>query len=185
MTAPLEEVHVSLDSQLIAPSPVDALLSRLDEPRVVAALNNLLDHADLLAILVVGLDGLVQRGDVISGALADAFGELRSDGSQSALASLDLPKLAGSLRTLSGAMVEATPALEALLKSDLTDPRVIGVISTLARSVIKGTELARTEPMKSSGVFALMRALKDDDVAHGLGFLIQVARVFGRELQEG
>ena len=34
------------------------------------------------------------------------------------------------------------------------------------------------------GAFALLRTLKDEDVARGLNFLIHVARAFGRELKD-
>ncbi len=177
---------MTIEDQLIAPSPVDALLSKLDEPRVVAALNDLLDHADLLAILVVGLNGFVRRGEVIGEALADAVGELREAASSSStpLESIDLPKLASSLTTLSSAVADATPALETLLRSDLTDPRVVRVISLVARALLQGAERAKAEPLRSTGVFSLLRTLKDDDVARGLGFLIQVARAFGRLLKD-
>lgn len=141
-----------LDGQLIAPSPVDTLLAKLDEPRTVAALNNLLEHADLLAILVSGLEGLVRRGEVISDSLASALGELRGTGGSSALAKL-------------GA---------------LADPGVVDVVSTAARAISVGAEHTKSEPQKLSGVFSLMRTLKDDDVARGLSFLIHVLREFGR-----
>lgn len=174
------------NSQL-APSALDPVLSRLDDPRVAEALGDLLDHADLLAILVVGLDGLLRRGDQISGALGDALGELRgaAAGAPQALVGLDLPKLAGSLKVLSSAVSDATPALETLLRSDLTDARAIEVISVAARSLVIGAEQARNEPVKTYGALGLLRVLKDEDVARGLGFLIQVARAFGRELKDG
>ncbi|MEU9890542.1 DUF1641 domain-containing protein [Sphaerisporangium sp. NPDC051017] len=174
------------DRQLTAPPHGDSVLSKLDDPRVAEALCDLLDHADLLAILVTGLDGFVRRGDTIAGGLAKAVGELRGAmaAAPEALKPLDLPKLATSLRTLSGAVSEATPGLELLLKSELTDPEVVELVSLAARSLRKGAEQARLEPMGPIGVFSLMRTLKDDDVARGLGFLIQVARALGREISE-
>lgn len=175
---------MSLDGQLIAPSPVDTLVSKLDEPRVVAALNDILEHADLLAILVTGIDGFVRRGDVVSDSIAEALQEARGadGGLSSALATVDLAKLASSLASVAGALGDAGPALAALLKSDLTDPRVIDVIASGARAIAAGAEHARTERTKLSGVFSLMRTLKDDDVARGLSFLIHVLREFGRDL---
>lgn len=175
---------MTLESQLIAPSTVDPLLAKLEDPRVSEALGDLLEHADLLALLVVGLDGFVRRGDEISGALSEGIGRLRDAAPSQQLQSLDLPKLAGSLRTLSSAVADATPALETLLKSDLTDSRAIDVISVAARSLVKGAELSKSEPTPVTGVFSLLKALKDEDVGRGLGFLIQVARAFGRELRE-
>lgn len=162
---------MTLDGQLIAPSPVDSLLSKLDEPRIVNALNNLLDHADLLAFLVIGIDGLLARGDAIGEALAETVSEARSAGGAGAA---DLAEVIGSVSALSGAVVKATPALESLLSSD--------VIAKLASAVTAGAERAKVEPMKTSGVFSLLKALKDDDVARGLGFLLQVVRAFGHEL---
>jgi len=47
------------------PDPAQALAKRLAEPRTAAAVNTLLDHADLL-------DGLVSRGDTITDSLADS-----------------------------------------------------------------------------------------------------------------
>ncbi|MCX9192318.1 hypothetical protein C3Y87_13035 [Carbonactinospora thermoautotrophica] len=176
---------MTIEGQLIAPSPVDALLSKLEEPRIVAALNDLLDHADLLAILLVGLNGLVRRGEVIGEAFADAVSELRgaASGASTSWEAVDLPKLASSLATLSSAVADATPALETLLRSDLTDPRVVRVISGVARALLQGAEQEKAEPLKPTGVFSLLRTLKDEDVARGLGFLIHVARAFGRELK--
>jgi hypothetical protein len=58
------------------PDPAQALAERLAEPRTAAAINTLLDHADLLALLVSGLDGLVSRGDTITDSLADGVSEL-------------------------------------------------------------------------------------------------------------
>ena len=175
---------MALDSPLIAPSPADPLLAKLDDPRVTEALSDLLEHADLLALIVVGLDGMIRRGDQLTGAIAEVVGQVREGGAAEKLSSLDLPKLAESLGTLSSLAVEAGPALDSLLKAGLTDPRLIDVVSVASRSVIEGAEKAKTEPVQASGVFSLMRALKDDDVARGLSFLIQVARAFGKELDE-
>jgi hypothetical protein len=175
---------MALESPLIAPSPADRLLSKLDDPRVTAALSDLLDHADLLAILVVGLDGLFRRGEEFNGALGLTLRQVQEVTGLDSVGELDLPKLTASLVTLSGALSDVTPTLKSLVKSDLADERMIDVVSLAARAIIKGSEQAKAEPVKASGVFSLMRALKDDDVARGVGFLIQVARAFGKELDE-
>lgn len=177
---------MSLDPTLIAPSAGDAVVAKLEDPRVAAALCDLLEHADLLAVLVTGLDGMVRRGDTITGGLAKAVGDLRGAMAESARdrEPVDLPRLAASLRTLSAAVSDATPGLEALLRSALTDPRAVDVASSVARSIITGAEQARTEPAKPMGALALLRTLKDEDVARGLHFLIHVARAFGRELKD-
>jgi uncharacterized protein YjgD (DUF1641 family) len=56
---------------------LESLKARLDEPQVAAAVSHLLDHADLLAVLLVGLDGLVSRTETIGDSLADSVGDLR------------------------------------------------------------------------------------------------------------
>lgn len=175
---------MALDSPLIAPSPADPLLAKLDDPRVTEALSDLLEHADLLALLVVGLDGMLRRGDAVAGAISDVVGQLRDEGLTDKLSSIDLPRLAESLGTLSTLASEAGPALDSLLKAGLTDPRLVDVVAVATRSVITGADKAKVEPVQASGVFSLMRALKDEDVARGLSFLIQVARAFGQELKD-
>lgn len=141
------------DGSLIASSPADALLSRLEEPQVAAAINDLLDHADVLAVMVVAIDGFVRRGAAIADAFTEALGELRG-------------------------------ALPGSQQPYRADPKAIDIITQVTRALVAGAEAAKTEPMKLSGFFSLLHMLKDDDVARGLGFLLQVVRAFGRELKD-
>src|SRR4029450_13103960 len=68
----------SLDpDDLVAESPGDELIARLDDPRVASSLSLILDDADLLATLIVGLDGLVRRAEVIGDNLASGVAEVR------------------------------------------------------------------------------------------------------------
>jgi hypothetical protein len=172
-----EEARVVANAQVVR-SPVDGLRARLDDPQVAAALDDLLRHADLLATLVDGLDGLVRRGDVITDSVADAVGELRG---AAPWAGTDLPELARSIGTLSGAVVGATPALNTLLTSHLTDPRAVEVISQLAAALVEGRDRVHDGEPAPTGVLALLRALRDPDVARGLGFFLQVAKAFGAQ----
>jgi hypothetical protein len=128
-----------VNGQLVTSSPAEELLARLEEPPVVAALNNLLDHA--------------------------------------ALPPIDFGGLANSLATLSGTAVDATPALATFLGS-LGDPRLIAVITQLTTALVEGRENADGP----ASVFGLLRVLKDEEVARGAGFLIQVAKSLGRQL---
>lgn len=168
------------NGQLVAQSPLDDLTSRLDDPRVAAALGDLLDHADLLAILVVGLDGLVGRGEVIGASLTDAIAELRGT---TDLPAVDLTGLAASLTTLAGSVTGATPALDALLRSSLTDPKAVGVISQLADALVTARDHVDARDSVPTGAFGLVRALRDEDVARGLGYFLQVAKAFGSGLR--
>lgn len=167
---------MAVNGQLVARSPADDLLARLEEPQVLAALNNLLDHADLLSLLVVSLDGFLSRGDVIANTLADAVGELRGAGSP--LASVDVKGLMSTASKVSA----ATPAIDTVLTS-LTDPKTVEAITALSASVGEAKANAASAPAAPTGIFGLMRALKDEDVSRGLGFLIEVAKAFGHRLK--
>lgn len=136
------------------PDPGQALAQRLAEPRTAAAVNSLLDHADLLALLVSGLDGLLSRGDTITDSLADGAGELRA------------------------------AVLEALIGSDLADPKVIEISGLASRAVTAGAEQAARNDLRVTGVVGLARALRDPDVSRALGFALSIAKALGRELDQ-
>jgi hypothetical protein len=173
---------VAVNGQLATASPTDRLVDRLSEPGVAAALDDLLQHADLLAVLVSGLDGLVRRGDVITDSVGGAVAELRTAAAGAPWQGTDLPALAQSIGTLSGAVVGATPALSTLLTSRLTDPEAVTVIANLASALVEGKESVEAGAPAPSGPLALLRAMRDPDVARGIGFFLQVAKAFGRRL---
>ena len=168
-------------------SPADAVRDRLDDPRVAAALNDLLDHADLLAILVGGLDSLVRRGDDITANVTSAIGELSGTTAQvpglAEFKDSDLGELLTSLATLTGGLVKATPALSVVLNSPLTDRRSAEVLAALGEAVATAGEGTGQAPRGLRGLWKTMRtAAKDPDVTRGLVYLIEVARLFGRKV---
>jgi hypothetical protein len=177
----------SLDAgELISESPGDEVIARLDDPRIASSLSLILDHADLLATLIVGLDGLLRRADVIGDSLASGVAEVRelaasSDG-QRAWPSIDVAALSDSVSRLTAAAVDATPAIERLLHSPLTDPQTAEVLAEIGEALRAGKQAAAADPRGPKGVFALMRVTKDPDVSRGLGFMIQIARAFGKQL---
>lgn len=174
---------MTVNGQLAARSPADGLAERLDDPKVAAALGDILEHADLLALLVESLDGFVRRGDVITEAVADGVRDLRSVGLPVELADVDLRGLVGSLATLSGGVAGATPQLQTLLTSSLlTDPRTADTLVLFGEALVAGRERASAAPAPPSGVFGLLRTLRDDDVARGLAVLVETARALGRRL---
>lgn len=54
--------------------PIDAVLDRLNDPAVAAAMVTLLDNIDLLSTLVVGLAGFMDRGDTIMDSASESAG---------------------------------------------------------------------------------------------------------------
>lgn len=179
---------MTVNGQVMAISPADALRDRLDDPRIAESLNNLLDHADLLAILVGSLDGFIRRGDEIGESLLSAVHELNGTSLAAAipgaesLKGIDLQGLAASLASLSGSLVGATPALNTLLTSRLTDPQAAEVLALLGQALVEGKAAADADPGGPKGLFGLWRVTKDKDITRGLGFMVQVARAFGRRL---
>ncbi len=178
------------NGQIVAVSPEQQLRERLADPGVAESLNRLLDHADLLAVLVDGLDGFVRRGDEISSSLSSAVDELRGPvGSLSArfsgfdeLKSVDRQGLADSVSSLAAALVAAMPAMNKILQSPLMDPQAAEVLAGMGTALVDGKAAAEADPGGPKGLFGLWRVSKDKDISRGLGFLLQVARAFGRQL---
>lgn len=175
---------MTANGQAVAVTPADSVRDRLDDPQVAAALNTLLDHADVLAVLVSGLDGFVRRGDTITDTVSSAVAEFRGASTAGipgadALKGVDVQSLVSSLATLSGSVVGATPALNTLLSSGLTDPQAAQVLASLGDSLVDGKAGAANPP---KGLYGLWKATKDPDVARGLGFLLAVAKSFGRRV---
>ena len=171
---------MTVTERLPTRSPAEDLAARLDDPQTAEALGDILAHADLLALLVASLDGFLRRGDVITEAVADGVRELRSVAAPAEFADVDLRGLVSSLGALSGGVASAAPQLSALLGSSLlTDPRAVETAVALGESLTEGRERAAagTPP---SGVLALLRALRDEDVARGLSVLVETARALGR-----
>ncbi len=173
---------VSVIKPVGSADPATALAGRLAEPEVADALNTLLDHADLLAILVTGLDGLISRGDTIADALADGVAEIRLAGERTGL---DTAKTASSLRQVAASaprLIDKLPVIEDLLGSDIADPRLIDIVSAVSRAAVRGAEQAQSTDLKVTGLRALLRALKDPDVSRALGFVLSIAKALGAEL---
>lgn len=157
---------------------LDHLVARLSEPRTAAALHTLLDNAELLAVMISGIDGLARKGEVIGDTLADALAEARAAGRATGL---DVRTTSRQLATLIPALAEAAPAINRIVSSPIVEPEPIAVLSEAATALVKGLESAQQKGTKL-GLRGLMKATRDDDVQRGLGFLVEVARVFGRDM---
>lgn len=73
----------------------------------------------------------------------------------------------------------AVNGLAALVESKLLEPSALAIVSRLAAALADPGE---TKPV---GTFGLLRAMRDPDVQRALGFLLAVARGFGRQLTTG
>ena len=164
---------------------LDSLMERLDDPQVAAALTNLLDHADLLAILIVGLDGLVGRSETIGQTLVEGLTDLKGiagNGDGDVVASLTtlsaaLPKLAPMV-----AEVADSGLLDSVLDSGIADPAMITEVSRIGRGLTAGAAAAREQPIEVTGIFSAMKLLKDPDIQRAVSYFAAVAKSIGVEL---
>ena len=169
----------------VAQTPGDALAARLDDPQTAESLNQILDHVDLLAVVVTGLSGLVSRGDTITDSLSDGMREFAGleqsfDVAGLLAAAKQFSDAAPKLLEMLPKLLEMLPMLERLLSSDIVDPQVIDLGSAVARAAVTGAQQSQGASVR--GVRALLRVLKDDDVSRAMGFVFSVAKALGQQL---
>jgi hypothetical protein len=158
--------------------PIDAVAERLNDPAVAASLVTLLDNAELLSTLVLGLSGFISRGEMIVDSLAEGLNDIRT---VSASRPEGTPTLA-DLRTVTSELVEAAPALRQVLSSAMTQPATIDLLSMLSEAAVEGAEAARRNHTEVKGPFGALKAMKEPEVQRGLGLLIEISRALGRRL---
>ena len=157
---------------------LEGLLDRLGEPRTLAALNTLVDNAELLAVLLGGLDGLARKGDVISDTLAEVIHEAKAAGRATGL---DVRVTTRQLATLIPTFADAAPTISRVVESPVLDEEPLAVVGLAAVAISEGYAAARAANARV-GIGGLVKATRDADVQRGLGFLIEVARARGRRL---
>ncbi len=167
-------------SELHPQSEADRLVDRLEDPRTAAALHSLLDNAELLAVIVEGLDGLARRGEVIGDTIAEVVHEVRAAGQATGL---DPVETSRQLATVIPTLADASPAINRILESPIVEEKPIEVLSETAEALVAGLESARSKGA-STGMVGLMAATRDPDVRRGMGFAIEVLRAFGREIDD-
>ena len=158
--------------------PVDAVLDRLNDPAVAASLVTLLDNAELLSTLVLGLSGFVERGDIIMDSVAESVNEFKGAAKGQGA---NLPPLS-ELSATAGMLAASAPALSRVLDSHMTSPETIDLLSTMSEAATEGAANAKTNDTKVDGPISAYRAMKDSDVQKGLGLMIEIARALGRRM---
>lgn len=160
-----------------ATRPIDAVTQRLDDPAVAASLVTLLDNAELLSTLVLGLSGLIARSESIMDSVAEGVHDFRAAGGGRPEGAPSLAEMTQVARELS----DAAPVLQAVLSSAMTRPETIELLSVVSEAATEGAAAARSTDARV-GTVGLMRALRDDDVQRGLGLVIEISRALGRRL---
>ncbi|MEO2107539.1 MAG: DUF1641 domain-containing protein [Actinomycetota bacterium] len=158
--------------------PIDALTDRLNDPAVAASLGLLLDNVEALAVLAMGAQGLLNRGDTLADSLADGVHMLRD---ASAGAGVDIDEARQAMAFGRHVMGHAGD-IEHLLESRMLRPQVVEVLSMAAEALVEGRAAARDGEPEITGIRSALRVLKDPDVARGLDFLINVARALSTRL---
>jgi len=182
----------------LAPSQEDvaqaALAARLHDPAVVSALVSILDHADLVAVLVEGVDSLVARSEVIGGNLMGGVTELKEAvESNTALreADIDLAALVEAAAILASVLPQAAPgmaaavhsgAIDKLFSSGIVDDEAVDRVATLAQGLVEGGRNFTSDPVPISGALSLLKLLKDPDINRALSYFATVAKAMGAEL---
>ncbi|MGV9709948.1 DUF1641 domain-containing protein [Gordonia sp. NPDC003424] len=157
-----------------------ALADRLADPEVSDALLSLLDHADLLAVLVEGVDGMMRRGDDLSDTLVDALAEVRAtaEADDSPFAGVDLADVSRTMRSLGALAKQAGPALDSLTESGVVSPDTVGAIGRLGGALTAADEAHRRGRTPTS-MRRIIGELRDKDVRAGLGYLLTFAKELG------
>jgi hypothetical protein len=162
-------------------APVDAINERLNDPAVAASLVTLLDNAEFLSTLVLGLGGFVARGETIMDALADGVQEFKTASGSSAGDQQGLPSVS-ELTGLAGQLSTAGPTLQRVLDSPMTDEATIDLLGLLSEAAGEGLEQARANDTKVTGPLNLVRSMKDPEIQRGLGVVMEIARSLGKRV---
>lgn len=168
---------VSEPTQTGTRAPSEAVVERLNDPGVAAALVTLLDNAELLSTLVLGLGGFMERGDMIMDAVAEGVNDFKASRGDTA----PMPSLT-DLSAVAGELAEARPALNAVLSSTMVEPDTIALLSEMAEAATEGVTNARSNQTKVSGLRGVVGLLRDEEVQRGLGMLVEVSRALGRRM---
>jgi uncharacterized protein YjgD (DUF1641 family) len=149
----------------------DVVAAKLRDPQVAASLATLLDHADLLALLVEALDGFVERSEVIGDSLISGLDELRTIAD------------ANGGNPLAGIDFEAIKTLtQTLANSDLLKPEAVEALGVIARGAARGSAQYAGAPVQIGGLLSLGRLLKDPDINRAISFTMTLAKAVGQEL---
>lgn len=160
--------------------PVDAVMERLNDPAIAASLVTLLDNAELLSTLVLGLSGFIERSDVVMDAIADSVAEFKASGGPLSDASeLSVLREAATVARQAAA---SAPLLSQILDSSMARPETVQLLSDVSDAATEGVARARADDTRVTGALSALKTLKDPEVQRGLGILVEISRALGRRL---
>lgn len=160
---------------------IEQVRARLDDPNIAAALASILENAELVAVLLEGLNGVVSRSETIGDAVLEGFADLRGV-ADNASGELDLASIVEDLRTVVGALPNFVPVVAELAESSLVQPAAVARLGLVSDALADGLA---SEPVEVTGLLSLRRQLKDPDIQRGLGFTLGILKSIGAELGSG
>lgn len=164
------------------------LVAQLNDPNTANALRNILKHADLLEVLIEGLDGVIRRGDVLAenvGSSLREFGAATDNGNGYATATAvaaEIPQLISNLP----ALVKTGNKLSALAETpqfdQLFQPEKLAVLNKLVDQLSQRETLeAITQIIDNAPLVAVLIKGADgflrrgDEIAGNLGDTLREA----------
>jgi len=160
--------------------PVDAVMERLNDPAIAASLVTLLDNAELLSTLVLGLSEFIERGDVIMDAIAGGVAEFKASGGPLSDANeLSTFREAAAVARQAAA---SAPLLAQILDSSMARPETVQLLSDVSDAATEGVARARANDTRVTGALAALKTLKDPEVQRGLGVVVEISRSLGRRM---
>ncbi|MDY7104410.1 MAG: DUF1641 domain-containing protein [Actinomycetota bacterium] len=172
---------MSANAPVTSNEPLEAVVERLNDPTVAASLVTLLDNAELLSTLVLGLSGMLERGDTIIDSVAAGVNEMKAATLADGVENLPTP---AELTALTAALARATPVITEVLDSSMVSSDTVTLLSVISESAQEGAARARSAETPVFGVRDAVRAFRDPDVGRGLGLLVEISRSLGRRIDQ-
>ena len=149
-----------------------ALVEQLSAPAVLAPLSRLIARIEQL-------DAVVATADKIPGLVATVVDTFDSIVTRLRESDIDVDATVRSLLRVAERLTrrETLRVVEAVLDTGVLDPAALATIRRIGQAVAK---TGSVEPNRT-GLFGLLRALRDPEVQRATGFLVDLARNFGSD----
>lgn len=163
------------------------LVEQLNDPDTAIALRNILKHADLLEVLVAGLDGVIRRGDTLSENIGSSLREIgagtNGNGHHAATAvAAEIPQLINNLPALIKAGNKLSAIAETREFDELLQPERLQVLKKLIDQLShRDTFDALTQIIDNAPLIAILVTGADgflrrgDELAGNLGDTLREA----------
>ncbi|HZC35647.1 MAG TPA: DUF1641 domain-containing protein [Chthoniobacterales bacterium] len=171
-------------------SAADALLEKLEDPRIVEALVSLLDKSDKLTLFSELLESFLQRNEGLLEIVSRRVAQLGRAGTSALGKSLekidldDLKSASGQIQGMLPLLKDVANQFTVLKQAGFFDPDVVEIIGRMGRAVAATARDPKARSTDTRGVFSLLGLLKDPDIARTLNFVISFARHFGGDFNQ-